>query len=149
MDYNALILGQSSAQCPTTRCAALTTFVETSRIFSRVHQESGSTAGTIPFIPDIVLLRVSGEYDARATVEYCRRRWNGASVMALFCRRWRPPGKDVRPFLNRVWPISLLSVARSGFFPSRRTSFAEPLAQSHFIFRSKAKGNAHRSAAGR
>ena len=102
MDYNALILGQSSAQCPTTRCAALTTFVETSRIFSRVHQESGSTAGTIPFIPDIVLLRVSGEYDARATVEYCRRRWNGASVMALFCRRWRPPGKDVRPFLNRV-----------------------------------------------
>ena len=102
MDYNALILGQSSAQCPTTRCAALTTFVETSRIFSHVHQESGSTAGTIPFIPDIVLLRVSGEYEAQAMVESCRRRWTGASVMALFCRRWRSPGKDVRTFLNRV-----------------------------------------------
>jgi len=102
MDYNALILGQSSAQCPTTRCAALTTFVETSRIFSRVHKESGSTAGTIPFIPDLVLLRVSGESDAQAMVGSCRRRWNGASVMALFCRRWRPPGKEVRTFLNRV-----------------------------------------------
>jgi DNA-binding NtrC family response regulator len=102
MDYKALILGQSSAQCPTTRCAALTTFVEASRIFSRVHQQSGSTAGTIPFIPDIVLLRMTGEYDAQAMAAYCRRRWNGVSVMALFCRSWRPPRKDVRTFVNRV-----------------------------------------------
>ncbi len=102
MDYNALILGQSSAQCPTTRCAALATFVETSRIFSRVQEESSSTVGTIPFIPDIVLLRVSGEYDAQAMVDSCRRRWTGACVMALFCRKWRPPRKDVRIVLNRV-----------------------------------------------
>jgi len=102
MDYNALILGQSPAQCPTTRCAALVTFVQTSRLFSRVHEESGSTAGTIPFIPDIVLLRMSGKDDAQAMVDSCRRRWNGASVMALCCRRWRPPTIDVRTFLNRV-----------------------------------------------
>lgn len=102
MDYNAVILGQGSAQCPTIRCAALSTFVETSRIFGRVHEESGSTAGTIPFIPDIILLRVSGDHDAQAVVESCRRRWDGASIMALFCRRWRPPRKDARSFLNRV-----------------------------------------------
>lgn len=102
MDYNALIVGQCLSHCTTGRCASLATFVETSRIFSHVHEVSGSSSSTVPFIPDVVFLRVSVEHDAQDLIESCRQKWNGASILALFCRRWSPPAKDVLSLLNRV-----------------------------------------------
>jgi hypothetical protein len=69
MDYNALIVGQSSSRCRTGRCASLATFVETSRIISHVHEESGSSFSTVPFIPDVVFLRVSGDHVAQDLID--------------------------------------------------------------------------------
>ena len=56
----------------------------------------------MPFSPDVVFLRVSGEHDAQDLIESCRQKWNGAWILALFCRRWRLPAKDVLSLLNRV-----------------------------------------------
>ncbi len=115
MDYNALILGQSSSHCSTGRCASLATFVETSRIFKQVHEESGSLPNTTPFIPDVILLRFCGDDDAQALIESCRRKWNCASILALFCCNSKAPMNDVLAVLGRLDDFAFCTFQQAEF----------------------------------
>lgn len=83
---NALVLNQSPAACPANRCVSLLDTLKTYIPFRQV-QERNATGSLQKnsFIPDLVILRLSLGSAPQTLIDSCKKMWNRASIMALFC----------------------------------------------------------------
>jgi DNA-binding NtrC family response regulator len=85
-NQSVLILNQNSAPCAADKCDGLLGLLQRSLPVSCVQKENGNLlSGELPFIPDLILLRVSVGRAAQKLIASCKRIWSCAAILALFC----------------------------------------------------------------
>jgi len=86
LEQNALILNQNSSPCAAKQCDSMLSLLRRALPFRHLHEQNGNVLTTgLPFIPDLILVRISGLESAQDLIDACRKRWKQASILALFC----------------------------------------------------------------
>ena len=86
---SVLILNQTSGPCAAGKCDALLGLLQ--RSFAarcREEQCSNHFPDRVSSVPDLILLRLSGDAPAQALVKSCKEKWPAVSILALLCARW-------------------------------------------------------------
>src|SRR5262245_33286303 len=83
---SVLILNQNSAPCAADKCGGLLGLLQRSLPIECVQQgKENLRPDDLPFIPDLILLRVSVARAAHKLINSCKRIWSCAAILALFC----------------------------------------------------------------
>ena len=98
---NALIVHQNSFRCAAKQCDSLATFLHDSLTFGHIQETLISgLPDTIPFVPDVVFVRLSDDRGAQNAIRSSTLRWPRASVLAVFCPGLEPPTIKALSFLS-------------------------------------------------
>jgi len=85
-NQSVLILNQASASCAADKCSGLLALLQRSLSIACVQEEKENLRpDDLPFIPDLILLRVSIARAAQKLIASCKRIWSCAAILALFC----------------------------------------------------------------
>ena len=85
---SVLILNRTSVPC-TGKCDALLGLLETSlAVRCWEEQYDNDFPERVASIPDLILLRISGDAPVQALVRSCKEKWPGGSILALLCAKW-------------------------------------------------------------
>jgi len=96
LEQNALILNQNSSPCAAKQCDSMLSLLRRALPFRHLHEQNGNVLRTgLSFIPDLILVRISGLESAQDLIDACRKRWKQASILALFCPASNPVIDDV------------------------------------------------------
>jgi DNA-binding NtrC family response regulator len=81
-----LILNQNSTPCAADKCDALLGLLQRSLPVSCVQEKNENLlSAKVPFIPDLILLRLSVGRAAQKLIDSCKRMWTCSAIIALFC----------------------------------------------------------------
>src|SRR5215467_8818441 len=85
-NQSVLILNQNSAPCAADKCSGLLALLQRSFPIGCVQEgKENLRPEDLPFIPDLILVRVSVARAAHKLIEPCKRIWSCAAILALFC----------------------------------------------------------------
>ena len=85
-NQSVLILNQNSAPCPVDKCSGLRGLLQRSLPIGCVQEgKENLRPEDLPFIPDLILLRISVARAAHKLINSCKRIWSCAAILALFC----------------------------------------------------------------
>jgi DNA-binding NtrC family response regulator len=85
-NQSVLILNQNSAPCAAGKCNGLLGLLRRSLSIACLQEEKENLRpDDLPFIPDLILLRVSIGSAAQKLVASCKRIWSCAAILVLFC----------------------------------------------------------------
>ena len=85
-NQSVLILNQNFAPCAADKCSRLLALLQRSLPIGCVQEgKENLRPEDLPFIPDLILLRISVARAARKLITSCKRIWSCAAILALFC----------------------------------------------------------------
>jgi DNA-binding NtrC family response regulator len=91
-EQSALILNQASSHCPANQCGSLFSLLQKSIPFRRIEERNATISlPEASFIPDLIVLRLSLGASALRLIHSCKRVWNRAAFIALFCLGFNEP----------------------------------------------------------
>ena len=86
---SVLILNQTSGPCAAGKCDALLGLLERSLAVGCGEEQCGNHfPDRVSSVPDLIVLRISGDAPAQALVRSCKEKWPAVSILALLCARW-------------------------------------------------------------
>src|SRR6266542_3100573 len=87
LEQNALILNQNSSPCAAKQCDSMLSLLRRALPFRHLHEQNGNVLRTgLSFIPDLILVRISGLESAQDLIDACRKRWKQASIWRFSAR---------------------------------------------------------------
>jgi DNA-binding NtrC family response regulator len=96
---NALILNQDSFSCPVNQCGSLLRSLRNHISFREILERNATVSlPEVSFTPDLIILRLPLSAATQKLIDSCRRMWNRAAMIALFCRGSNEPTDDF-PYL--------------------------------------------------
>jgi DNA-binding NtrC family response regulator len=100
---NALILNQGSFSCPANQCGSLLSSLQRYIAFRQIQERNASVSlREVSFTPDLIILRLSLGSTAQKLIDSCKKMWNRAVLIALFCRGSNEPADDFPDLFVRV-----------------------------------------------
>src|SRR5215475_317006 len=91
-NQSVLILNQNSAPCAADKCSGLLALLQRSFPIGCVQEgKENLRPEDLPFIPDLILLRISVARAAHKLINSCKRIWSCAAILALFCLGFDEP----------------------------------------------------------
>src|SRR5262245_13894872 len=85
-NHSVLILNQTSAPCAADKCNGLSGVLQRSLSIAHVQEEKADLrSDSLPFVPDLILLRIPIAKAAQKLIHSCKRMWSCAALLALFC----------------------------------------------------------------
>jgi DNA-binding NtrC family response regulator len=91
-EQNALILNQASSHCPANQCGSVLGLLQKSIPFRHIEERNARISlPEASFIPDLIVLRLSLGASAQKLIDSCKRMWNRAAIIALFCLGFNEP----------------------------------------------------------
>jgi len=98
-NQSVLILNQNSAPCAADKCSDLAGLLKRSLPIGHVQEKKENLrSDDLPFIPDLILLRVSVARAVQNLIDSCKRISGCAAILALFCLGCNDPA-DIPPSL--------------------------------------------------
>ena len=82
---NALILDRSAAPCGDRHCASLAALLGRDGSLRCLVEPGCVFPASIPFIPDIILIRVTENGDGEQLITGCKARWRDAVIILMLC----------------------------------------------------------------
>ena len=83
---HALILNPSSSHCTTNRCDSLGISLRDDLGFRQIHERNGNfLPATFSLVPDVIFVRLPGDYPAQELITSCKEKWRHVSILALVC----------------------------------------------------------------
>jgi DNA-binding NtrC family response regulator len=98
-----LLLNPSSSRCATNSCGSVIDALRDEFDLDHIHESNGRfLPGYFSFVPDIVLVRLPGGFEAQEIIASCRKAWRDTSVLALVCPAIERMTKDFSALLRLV-----------------------------------------------
>jgi DNA-binding NtrC family response regulator len=102
-NQRVLILNQNSEPCAADKCNSLLPLLQRSLRVKCIQEQKGNLLpAELPFIPDLIVLRLIIGGAAEKLIESCKGRWNHAACLAIFCPNSKGAIEDFSPLLNRA-----------------------------------------------
>jgi DNA-binding NtrC family response regulator len=104
-NQSVLILDQNTAPCKARKCNSVFTLLQRSlpgKCVQQQHTDHFHFLDKVLSPPDLILLRPAIGEAAQEIIQSCKKKWSGASILALLCAKWDQLFEGLPTILTKI-----------------------------------------------